>query len=122
MTPRDDPVRTAMLLCMLGNAMEDVVRQAGVVVGGKVAIKMLKKIPGKALIEINKRVGFRLLTKFGTKGVVNLAKLVPLVGGAVGGTFDGMTCYFAGRAADKCFRPTGGEDCESVSMPASIPP
>ena len=65
---KDDPVRTAMLLCMLGNAMEDVVRQAGVVVGGKVAIKMLKKIPGKALIEINKRVGFRLLTKFGTKG------------------------------------------------------
>ena len=117
---KDDQVRTAMLLCMLGNAMEDVVKQAGVVVGGKVAIATLKKIPGKALIEINKRVGFRLLTKFGTKGVVNLAKFVPLVGGAVGGTFDGMTCYFAGRAADKCFRPKAAENDLDVRIDTAV--
>ena len=71
---KDDQVRTAILLCMIGTAMEDVVKQAGVTLGGKAAIKGLKKIPGKVLIEINKRVGFRLLTKFGEKGVVNLAK------------------------------------------------
>ena len=117
---KDDQVQTAMLLCLIGNAMEDVMKSAGVVVGGKVAIEMLKKIPGKTFIEINKRVGFRLLTKFGTKGVVNLVKLVPLVGGAVGGTFDGMTCYAAGRAADKCFRPRDGES--GAPMPVSMPP
>lgn len=104
---KHDRVRTAILLCMIGTAMEDVVKAAGVKVGGKVAIEGLKKIPGKVLIEINKRVGFRLLTKFGERGVVNLAKLVPLVGGAVGGTFDGATCYMAGQAADMAFRPSG---------------
>ena len=100
---KDDQVRTAILLGMIGTAMEDVVKAAGVTLGGKVAIEGLKKIPGKVLIEINKRVGFRLLTKFGERGVVNLAKLVPLVGGAVGGTFDGATCYMVGQAADRAF-------------------
>ena len=103
---KDDQVRTAILLCMIGTAMEDIVKAAGVTLGGKVAIEGLKKIPGTVLIEINKRVGFRLLTKFGERGVVNLAKLVPLVGGAVGGTFDGATCYMVGQAADRAFRPT----------------
>ena len=106
---KDDQVRTAILLCMIGTAMEDVVKQAGVTLGGKAAIEGLKKIPGKVLIEINKRVGFRLLTKFGEKGVVNLAKLVPLAGGVVGGTFDGATCYMVGQAADATFRPMAAE-------------
>ena len=113
---KDDQVRTAILLCMLGNAMEDVAKQAGVRLGGKVAIVGLEKIPGKVLIEINKRVGFRLLTKFGEKGVVNLAKLVPLAGGVIGGTFDGATCYMVGQAADAAFRPAAvehGTDAET---------
>ena len=113
---KDDQVKTAILLCMIGNAMEDVVKQAGVTLGGKAAIEGLKKIPGRVLIEINKRVGFRLLTKFGEKGVVNLAKLVPFAGGVVGGTFDGATCYMVGQAADATFRPTAaghGADAET---------
>ena len=106
---KDDQVQTAILLCMLGTAMEDVVKQAGVTLGGKAAIEGLKKVPGRVLVEINKRIGFRLVTKVGEKGVVNLAKLVPLVGGAVGGTFDGTTCYVVGQAADRAFRPTTAE-------------
>lgn len=102
---KDDRVQTAILLCMIGTAVEGVVKPAGVALGGKAAIEGLKKVPGKVLIEINKRVGFRLLTKFGEKGVVNLAKLIPLVGGVVGGTFDGVTCYMVGQAADATFRP-----------------
>ena len=103
---KDDQVRTAILLCMIGTAMEDVAKQAGVTLGGKIAVEALRKVPGNVLIEINKRIGFRLLTKFGERGVVNLAKLVPLLGGAFGGTFDGATCYVVGQAADRVFRPT----------------
>ena len=105
----DDQVQTAILLCMVGTAMEDVVKQAGVTLGGKAAIEALKKVPGKVLIDINRRIGFRLVTKFGEKGVVTLAKLVPLVGGAVGGAFDGATCYVVGQAADRAFRPATAE-------------
>ena len=103
---KDDRVQTLILLCMIGNAMEDVAKQAGVTLGGKAAIEALKTVSGKALIDINKRIGFKLLTKFGGKGVVNLVKFMPLVGGAVGAIFDGVTCYTVGQVANRAFRPT----------------
>ena len=33
-------------------------------------------------------MGFRFLTKFGTKGIVNLGKMVPGVGALIGGGLD----------------------------------
>lgn len=106
---QDEQVRTMILLCMVGAAMEDVAKHAGIAVGNKVAIQALKALPGKVLIDINKKVGFRLLTKFGERGVVNLVKLVPVAGGVVGGTIDGATCYAVGQAADRAFRPAGAD-------------
>ena len=40
------------------------------------------------LTKINQKVGFRFITKFGTKGIVNLGKLLPGVGAVVGGGLD----------------------------------
>lgn len=47
-------------------------------------VNMIKKIPGSTITKINQKVGFRLLTKFGNTDVVNLGKMVPLVGGVIG--------------------------------------
>ena len=49
---------------------------------------MLEKIPGRVLTKINQKVGVRLLTKFGSKGILNIAKGIPVVGALVGGAFD----------------------------------
>ncbi len=49
----------------------------------------------------NKAVGFRLVTKAGTTGLVNLTKAVPVVGGFVGGTFDYVAVCAVGRYADR---------------------
>ena len=43
----------------------------------------MKKVPGALLVKINQQVGFRLVTKFGEKGIINLCKLVPFVGGGI---------------------------------------
>lgn len=48
----------------------------------------IKKIPGKVLTKINQKVGFRFITKFGTKGIVNLGKMLPGVGAVIGGGLD----------------------------------
>lgn len=40
------------------------------------------------MTKINQKVGFRFITKFGTKGIVNLGKLVPGVGAVIGGGLD----------------------------------
>ena len=52
----------------------------------------LERLPGRILTEINKRVGYLLVAKAGEKGVLNLSKLVPLVGGPIGATIDGIGC------------------------------
>ncbi|SHN52531.1 EcsC protein family protein [Geodermatophilus obscurus] len=85
-----DEVRSVVLLSLLGAGGVAAASKAGVELGTKTAMAALKKLPGKALIEINKKVGFRLITKTGTKGVVNLGKLVPFVGGGVGATVNAV--------------------------------
>lgn len=101
--PHDDQVRTMAYICLAGKSITDVIKSAGISVANKVALKTLEKLPGKVLIEINKKVGFRLITKFGEKGVINLAKAVPLVGGIVGGGFDIATTKAIAHNAKKNF-------------------
>ena len=67
------------------------------------AIEAIKKVPSQVLIAINKKVGFRLLTKFGERGAINLVKLVPLAGGVIGGGVDGTACYVMGKRAKRLF-------------------
>ena len=83
--PNDDEVRTLAYLCLTGSAMSDIVKGTGIKIGQKLTTNLIKKIPGTVLTKINQKVGFRLLTKFGEKGAVNLVKMLPLVGGVIGG-------------------------------------
>lgn len=83
-----DQVQTLVYACLAGVSLDQVVKQVGVKVGVKFANVMVKKIPGTVLTKINQKVGFRLLTKFGTKGVINIGKAIPVVGGVISGGFD----------------------------------
>lgn len=56
------------------------------------------------LKEINKKVGFRVITKAGEKGTVNLMKVVPIVGGVVGAGFDGVFINSCGKTAKIIFK------------------
>lgn len=85
---RSDQVQTLVYMCLTGTAISDVVKQAGIKIGEKTLTAALKKLPGSVLTKINQRVGFRLLTKFGEKGVINLGKLIPIAGGVIGGAMD----------------------------------
>lgn len=83
-----DQVQTLVYACLAGISVDQVLKQAGIKFGNKFAMAMVKKIPGEVLAKINQRVGFRFITKFGTKGIINLGKAVPAVGGVIGGGFD----------------------------------
>lgn len=98
-----EQVRTMVLICLIGGAGEEILKTAGINIGTKICQNIIKQIPGKVLIEINKKIGFRLITKAGEKGVVNLMKLVPLVGGVVGGAFDGVFVDSCGKTAKAVF-------------------
>lgn len=96
---QSDQVQTMVYACLTGSAISDVLKETGIKVGQKIAVSSINKIPGKVLISINQKVGFRLMTKFGTKGAINLVKLVPVAGGLVGGAIDvGTTKIIADNA------------------------
>ena len=99
----EERVRTFIMLSLIGDAGREVLKGAGVQVGNKVAMSALQKVPGRVFIEINKKVGFRLITKAGEKGIINMTKVVPIVGGLVGGTVDGLACAGVGKTAKGIF-------------------
>lgn len=69
----------------------------------KFAEQGLKRLSSEVIKKINQTVGFRLLTKFGTKGVVNLSKAIPIVGGITGAAIDGFSTNAIGKIAKKLF-------------------
>jgi uncharacterized protein (DUF697 family) len=100
---KDDRVRSLVYACLTGNAIKDVLKDAGLVVGMKLGTKAIEKIAGKTIVAINQKIGFRLVTKFGEKGVVNMGKMVPLIGGIIGGTIDATTTNIIGNVARNTF-------------------
>ena len=98
-----DRVQTLAYLCLCGKAMGDVLKDAGIVCGEKFVATQIKRLPGGIIKSINKAVGFRLMTKFGSKGFINLGKLVPVIGGGIGGAFDFYTTKKIGGKAKETF-------------------
>ena len=100
---KDDQVKTLVFVALTGQAATDILKQAGITIGSKVGMNLIKKMPMKVIYQINKKVGFRLVTKFGQKGVINLGKMVPIVGGVIGGTVDTVGTLTVGKTAKKLF-------------------
>ena len=106
---RDDRVKTLCYLCLCGNSANEVLKGAGITIGTKLTEKAIKQLSFETIKKINKAVGFRMLTKFGQTGVINLGKAIPLVGGAVGGTLDGAATHTLGKVAKRAFLPEDEE-------------
>lgn len=101
-----EEVRAAIMVCLLGNAGAEVLKQAGVRVGTRLTVELVQRIPAALIRDINKRVGFTLLAKYGgTRAGITLAKGVPLVGGLVGGGIDAAATKAVGEFARRFFAP-----------------
>lgn len=100
---KDDQVKTLVYVSLTGQAAADILKQSGIKIGTKMSTVLIKRMPIEIIKQINKRVGFRLVTKFGEKGVINLGKCVPVVGGIIGGTVDAVGTRTIGKTAKKVF-------------------
>lgn len=104
---RSDQVQTFVYSALAGVSISEIAKNAGINLGNKLALSLLKKLPGEVLKKINHAVGFRLATKFGSTGVINLGKMVPLIGAIIGGTFDTTTTLMIADFAKKTFTKNG---------------
>lgn len=100
---RDDRVKTMIYACLCGSAGAEMLKNAGIKIGTSLLRNMLHTISRETLLKINRAIGMRLVTKFGEKGVVNISKVVPIFGGIIGATFDGVTTNLIGNVAKKIF-------------------
>lgn len=98
-----DQVQTLVYACLAGISLDQVLKNVGIQFGTKVTMSLVRKIPGTVLTKINQKVGFRFLTKFGTKGLINLGKAVPIVGGVISGGFDFAETKLIANRAYKMF-------------------
>lgn len=90
-------------MCLTGNAAVEIAKDIGIKIGTKLTQSTIQKISYETIKRINQAVGFRLITKFGTKGVVNLGKVIPVVGGIIGGGIDSVSTKTIGKIAEKVF-------------------
>ena len=99
---KSDQVQTMVYLALTGSALKDVVKQVGIKFGEKTL-----------QVAINQRIGYRLITKFGEKGIINLGKAIPLIGGVVGGSIDVISTKIIAKNAIDMFinnvMPEGSE-------------
>jgi uncharacterized protein (DUF697 family) len=103
-----DRVRTKILLSLAGDLAKQAMQDLGLKLDNKLTQRAVDQIPGRALVEINKRIGARLLAKAGQRVVLKFPRAVPVVGGVVGGALDATVCRMVGKTAKTLFRPPSG--------------
>ena len=98
-----DQVQTLVYACLAGVSVDQIVKRVAIEFGEKFGAALVDKIPGKVLTAINQKVGFRFLTKWGEKGIINIGKLVPVIGGVIGGGLDFAETRVIAKRAYKMF-------------------
>lgn len=84
-----DEVRTAILLSLTGDDATEVLRKAGGgAITGRAASYALSSLPPAALMAVNKGIAFRIFIQLGKKGFSRFGRVVPLMGGVIGGGID----------------------------------
>lgn len=99
----DDRVKTIAIACLAGNEVKDVMKETGIAIGKKLTTTAIRNISRETITKINQKVGFRLITKFGEKGLINLGKAVPILGGIIGGGSDVLATNIIGNVARNTF-------------------
>lgn len=73
-------VQSLVYACLLANDMNEVIETINVF-----------DLDDEQLRELNQKVGMKLIARFSAKGIIQLGKLVPIVGGVISGGIDFAT-------------------------------
>lgn len=117
---KSDQVQTMVYVCMTGSAASDILKDTGIRLAGKLAKGAVEKIPRSLCTKINQAVGFRLVTKFGQTGIVNLGKLVPVAGAVVGGAFDYSSTKVIANVAYNAFIEENDSDIVEIETDKQV--
>jgi hypothetical protein len=118
---RQEEIRTAVLLTLVGADADDLLKKAGMASpGGTLSNLAAQRLPGPAMMVVQKGVGFRLLATVGKNSLVRLGKIVPIVGGVIGAGLDSWMQHKVAVSAKREFPPA--RPAISAGSPAAVAP
>jgi len=94
----DKAAQPLILAAAAGVGVSELATMLGTSIGAKAIRAALMSVPGKVFAQINKTLGVKLISKAGEKTLVNVAKMVPFLGSAVGGTVNGVMMNACGHS------------------------
>lgn len=100
---KEDKIKTFVYLCMVGNGAKEMLKNLGIKTGEKLVTHLFADLSAKAVVHVNQNVGYKLLAKFSEKSIANMGKIVPVVGGLIGGGLDVVSTRAIGAIAKKMF-------------------
>jgi hypothetical protein len=112
-------VRTKVLLSLAGDVAREAMSDLGVKIGDRLTQRAVEQIPGRLLVEVNKRIGAKMAAQIGQRVVLRFPRAVPVFGGVVGGALDAIVCRKVGATARILFRPPAGSVVEGEIIPAA---
>jgi uncharacterized protein (DUF697 family) len=127
-----DQFRTVAFTCLLGTAVGEAAHDVGVKASARFGARFVRNIPGRFLQRVNELLHVHNLfikgvnaganaggkatatagAKVGSKGIINLSKMVPLFGGIVGGGLNAVFTRQMGVLAVRLLKggpPDGGQ-------------
>ena len=103
-TTQTTDLKTDMFLIMAGDSAKEALKQFGVAVSKDVTRRLVDKyVTREVMVQINKVVGRKIITKAGEKSLTSFTKMVPLVGMPVGFAFDWSATKAVGHTAIRCY-------------------
>ncbi|MDQ3847253.1 MAG: EcsC family protein [Bacteroidota bacterium] len=101
--PKCDQVIALAFSCLVGDAACTFLKGVGIRMGEKITENILDRITRQVISQLNRKVGLQLITKTSGRNLINVSKVLPIVGGIVGGAIDGSSTKLIGTTAKRIF-------------------
>jgi hypothetical protein len=119
---RDQHVRTAVLLTLVGSKADEVLAKAGMSPGGGAVTKLaFGKLPPAVLMVVNKAVAFRLMRGVFEGVFSRFGRAVPFLGGVIGAVVDGWMMRRIAEQALVEFPPIDDQINDPIDKPVDDP-
>jgi uncharacterized protein (DUF697 family) len=112
-----DEVKRFVQMCL---AIEDIKKMLGDIGKNIGKEKLSPQVKREIILKFSRIVASKLFAKIGSKGAINITKMVPLIGGVAGGAIDGVWTKGIATAAKKNFKKIDPKtDKEASEKPLS---
>ncbi len=71
---------TTIFACMLGERALKAFKDSAIDIARGLSVREISRMPGKSLAGINQKIGARLVSEIGEKGITRIGKLTPFIG------------------------------------------